>query len=214
MAAGDELKSSGITAATPDNILFGAGTIHKGLKFTAATKTWNFVESLVGATAGGSKLSIVPDVQQVEVDGALVRVQGLDVKQGETASLETNFAETTPDVIKAAVIGQLGSSQFAGYDVIESKSSITVDDYWENVAFVGKTLTGKPIIAILDNALCTSGMELEGKNKESAVGKYTFECTQKITGDHTKLPYHIYYPSATGAAVQSADTQSTTGTTK
>ncbi len=212
MAAGDELKSSGITAATPDNILFGAGTIHKGLKFNPTTKVWNFVESLVGATAGGSKLSIVPDVQQVEVDGALVRVQGLDVKQGETASLETNFAETTPDVIKAAVIGQVGNSEFAGYEVIESKSSITVDDYWENVAFVGKTLTGKPIIAILDNALCTSGMELEGKNKESAVGKYTFECTQKITGDHTKLPYHIYYP--TGAAVQSVATQTTAGTTQ
>ena len=28
----EELKSSGITADTPKNILFGAGTIHKGLK--------------------------------------------------------------------------------------------------------------------------------------------------------------------------------------
>lgn len=205
MPLGEELKSSGITAVTPENIMFGAGTIHKGLKFDAQTKKWNFVESLVGATAGGSKFSIVPDVQQVEVDGALVRVQGLDVKQGETATLETNFAETTPEIIKAAVIGQLGNSQFEGYDVIESKSSITKDDYWENIAFVGKTLTGKPIIAILDNAICTSGMELEPKNKESAVGKYTFECTQAITGDHTKLPYHIYYPSVSGAAEQTVE---------
>ena len=27
----EDIKSSGITESTPDNILFGAGTIHKGL---------------------------------------------------------------------------------------------------------------------------------------------------------------------------------------
>lgn len=210
MVLGEELKSSGITEKTPENILLGAGTIHKGFKFDSTKKAWNFLESLVGATSGGSKFSIVPEVNQVEVDGALVRVKGLDVKQGETASIETNFAETTPDILKTAVIGQLGNSDIEGYDVIESKSNIEEGDYWDNIAFVGKTITQKPIIIIMENALCTSGLELEGKNKESGVGKYTFECTQEITADLTKLPYHIYYPSATpaatGTSIQPGDT--------
>ena len=30
---GSEFKSSGVTDKTPGNILFGAGTIHKGLRF-------------------------------------------------------------------------------------------------------------------------------------------------------------------------------------
>ena len=51
---------NGITADTPKRILFGAGTIHKGLKYTS--NAWNFEESLVGATNGGSKLSIVPEL--------------------------------------------------------------------------------------------------------------------------------------------------------
>lgn len=191
---GEELKSSGVTAKTPGNILFGAGTIHKGLKF--AEGKWNFAESLVGATSGGSKFDIVPDVQQVEVDGALVAVKELDVKQGETASMEINFVELTPDIIKAAVIGQDGSADdVTGYSLIESKSLIEAGDYWDNVAFIGKTLTGTPIIVILDNAICTSGLSIEGKNKEAGVGKYTFRCSQKIEGDLTILPYHIYYPS-------------------
>ena len=63
-------------------------------------------------------------------------------------------------------------------------------------AFVGKTLEGKNIIAIMDNALCTSGFEQEGKNKEGAVGKYTFECHADLTSDLDKLPWHIYYPKA------------------
>ena len=191
----EEIKSSGITEKTPGNILLGAGTIHKGLKFDKTTKKWNFMESLIGATSGGNKLDIAPELKTIEVDGALVKVQGLDVKQGETAKMEINLIELTPDIIEAAVIGQEGSSDLEGYNLIESKSQIEKGDYFENIAFVGKKIDGNPIIAILDNALCTSGLSIEGKNKDAAVGKYTFECYQAITGDLTVLPYHIYYPT-------------------
>ena len=134
---------------------------------------------------------------QVEVDGALVAVQELDVKQGETATMEINLAELTPDIIKSSVIGQMVDSDIEGYNLIISKSQIEKGDYWENIAFVGKTLTGRPIIVILGNALCTSGMSIEGKNKEAGVGKYTFRCSQTIDGDLTTLPYKIYYPTPT-----------------
>ena len=97
---GSEFKSSGITEKTPGNIPFGAGTIHRGLRFTE--NVWNFAESLVGATSGGSKFEIVPEVTQVEVDGALVAVKELDVKQGETATMEVNFVELTPDTHRSA----------------------------------------------------------------------------------------------------------------
>lgn len=190
---GSEFKSSGVTDKTPGNILFGAGTIHKGLRFE--TSKWNFAESLVGATSGGSKFEIVPEVTQVEVDGALVAVKELDVKTGETATMEINFAELTPDIIKAAVIGQNGESDAEGYSFITSKGQIEPGDYWDNIAFVGKTVTGNPIIVIMDNVICTSGISMEGKNKEAGVGKYTFRCSQEITGDLTTLPYKIYYPT-------------------
>ena len=195
---GSEFKSSGVTENTPGNIPFGAGTIHKGLKFNAETKKWNFAESLAGATSGGSKFEIVPQVEQVEVDGALVAVAELDVKQGETASMEINFAELTPDIIKASVIGQAADSDIEGYSLVTSKSQIEKGDYWDNISFVGKTLTGRPIIVIMENALCTSGLTIEGKNKTAGVGKYTFRCSQKIGGDLTTLPYKIYYPPPSG----------------
>lgn len=186
---------TGVSANTPKNIMFGAGTIHKGLKYT--TNAWIFDSTIVGATSGGSKLSIVPEITNIEVDGALVKAKGLTVKTGETASMEINFIELTKDIIKTATIGADGTSDDAtNYDVIESKANITTGDYWENIAFVGKTLEGKNIIAIMDNALCTSGFEQEGKNKEGAVGKYTFECHADLTSDLDKLPWHIYYPKA------------------
>lgn len=185
---------TGVTANTPKNILFGAGTIHKGLKYAT---TWNFTESLVGATSGGSKLSIIPEITKVEVDGALVPTKGLSVKTGETATMEINFIELTEDIIKASTIGKAGTSEDTNYSAIVSKADIEEGDYWENIAFVGKTLDGKNIIAILENALCTSGFEQEGKNKEGAVGKYTFESHAELTSDLDTLPWKIYYPKNT-----------------
>ena len=186
---------TGVSANTPKNILFGASTIHKGLKYT--TNAWNFANSIVGATSGGSKLSIIPEVTNVEVDGALVAAKGLSVKTGETATMEINFIELTEDIIKSATLGQAGTSDDTNYNVIVPKADIQEGDYWENIAFVGKTLDGENIIAILENALCTSGFEPEGKNKEGAVGKYTFKCHAELTGDLDTLPWKIYYPKAT-----------------
>ncbi len=189
---------TGVTTNTPKNIMFGAGTIHKNLAFTAGTGgsagSWNFNESIIGATSGGSKLSIVPEFTDIEADGAMVAVKGLKVKTGETATMEINFLELTKEIIKSAVIGKDGDSEDTNYDLIESKPDIETGDYLTNIAFVGKTLTGKHIIVIMDNALCTSGFESEGKNKEAGVGTYTFTCHAELSSDLDTLPYHIYYP--------------------
>ena len=187
---------NGVTENTVKNILFGAGTIHKGLKFTEGTG-WNYAETCVGATSGGSKLSIVPEVYDVPVDGADVLVKGLRVKTGEKATMEVNLIELSADMIAAAAMGVIGESEMTGYDMIESKPDIEIGDYWDNIAFVGKMLNNQPVIAILDNALCTTGFEQEGKNKEGAVGKYTFECHADPESDMDKLPWRIYYPKAT-----------------
>lgn len=200
MALGDEFKSSGITENTPKTIMLGAGTIHKGLNFTAgqsgAAGTWNFEDSLICATSGGSKLSIVPEFYDIPVDGALVKVKGLTVKVGETATLEINPIELTPEVLKMALIGdEAASTTASGYNEITSRAIIKEGDYLTNMAYVGKTIEGKPIIIVFDYALCTSGLTLEGKNKEAAIPAFTFECFANLSPEADTLPYHIYYPT-------------------
>ena len=191
----EELKSSGITAKTAQNIILGAGTLHKGLTFTDGA--WNFAESLIGATSGGTKITSAPELQDIEGDGALVKVKGLTVKIGETATLETNMVELTPDWIKMSVVGQNGVSAYEGYEVIESKRQIEDGDYIENFGFIGKKMDGTPVVIIFDYALCTSGFEHEGKNKENGVFKATFECYAELSSEADILPYHIYTPTGT-----------------
>lgn len=191
----EELKSSGITAKTPKNILLGAGTIHKGL--TLEGGKWNFEESLIGATSGGTKLSIVPEIKNIEVDGANVKVKGLTIKVGETAIIETNMVELTPDWIKMSVIGKAGESAYEGYDEIVSKRQFEDGDYIDNFAYVGRYIDGRPVIIVFDYALCSTGLEVEGKNKENGVFKATFECYAELSSEADILPYHIYTPKET-----------------
>lgn len=192
---------TGVTTGTPRSIMFGAGTFHKNLAYTAGqggeAGSWNFAASCIGATQGGGKITITPEFVDVEADGALVLTKGLKVKCGETAQMETNVLEVTKDIIKSALIATDGTSEDSGYDLIESKADIESGDYLDNIAFVGKTLDGRNVIVIMDNALCTSGFETEGKNKEASVLSYTFECHADLDGDLDTLPYHIYYPKVT-----------------
>lgn len=189
----EELKKHGITADTPENLMLGAGIICHNLEWES--NKWKY--DILGATSGGNKVSIVPEITTVEVDGALVKIKGLDRKTGETAKLETNLIEITPAMMKAGVIGKDGTSNVTGYDLITSKPDIETGDYYKNFGFVGKKTDGTPVIVIFDNALCTSGFEAENKNKEATVVKCTFECYQECDAetDLSILPYRIYYPT-------------------
>ena len=188
--------NNGISADTVKNIQFGAGTIHKGLKYTSGSG-WNFEESCVGATKGGSSVSITPEFYTVEPDGSSVAVKNFKRKIGETATMEVNLLELNAEMIKASVIGKDSACDIESLALIESKDTIEEGDYWENIAVVGETLDGKNIIVILPNALCTSGLSIEGKSGEESVGKFTFECHGDANDSLTTLPYKIYYPKTT-----------------
>lgn len=203
-----EAGKTGVSNITPEQILFGAGTIHKGLKYTKGTDEasgkFNFAESCKGATSGGSKLSIVPEVYVPELDGVFVPTKGLKKKVGGKAVMEVNFAEVDQDTLKSSTYAVEGNSEDANYILLEDSSDIPDDAYWDNVAFVGVTLEGKPIIAILDNALITNGFDNDFKNKEQLVGKFTFECHADLATATTfdKLPWHIYWPKKAAQTAQ------------
>ena len=182
----------GISANTPGSILLGAGTYHKNLKFEAGK--WG--GDCIGATSGGGKVSIAGELADIELDGALVKVKGLTVKQGGKASMEVNFVELSTDMLKVTTLFEEASESDAeGFTMLKDKANIAEGDYLENFGFVGMTADeSKQIIVIFDYALCTSGLELEGKNKENSVIKATLEACAAIDGDLDTLPVRIYYP--------------------
>lgn len=187
--AWEEFKFSGATNKTPKNILLDAGTLFKNFAWDGSA--WNGTP--FGATSGGTKFSVVPELYDIPIDGVRVKAKGATQKVGETAKFETNMIELTKDWYKATIIGKEGTSEDERFDVIESKENIDDDDYINNFAYVGRMTDGTPTMIIFDYALCTSGLEGEGKNKEASVFPATFECYAELSDViANKLPYHIY----------------------
>lgn len=189
------LGKHGVTATTAENIPLGAGTWHKNLKWDTTKKEWE--GTCVGATQGGGKISIQGEYLHIELDGALVKVKGLTVKQGGTAKMEINMAEFNGETLKLATnFKKSESSDAEGYDLYIDKPKLVEGDYVENFGFVGRTATGKMIIVIFEYALCTESFEFEPKGKENAVLKATLEAYAENKGDLDTLPVKIYYPTA------------------
>ncbi len=185
----------GVTKNTAENILLGAGTIHKNLTWDSSAKEWK--GDIIGATSGGNSVEIKGEIVDIELDGALVKTKGLAVLQGGTATMEVNYAELSAEILKMAILAKLGESDAEGYDLIQPKANIEEGDYVPNFAFVGKTANDKKdIIIIFENALCTSGLKVEGKNKENSVVALTMEAYAEIEGNLDTIPVKIYYPSS------------------
>ena len=183
----------GISTTTPENILLGAGTWHRNLTFASGKWTGD----ILGATNGGGKISITGEFYDIPVDGQLVKVKGMVVKHGGTVTCEVNYAELSTEIMKMATLFEEGETDAEGYTMLKDKATINEGDYVENFGFVGYTANNaKQIIVILENALCTSGMEIEAKNKEAATVKLTMEAYANNEGDLDTLPVKIYYPAA------------------
>ena len=182
----------GVTATTPQNILLGAGTYMKGLKFEGNAWTG----TVIGATNGGGKVSVKGEFLDLALDGALVKFKGQTVKVGGTANIEATFAEVSEEVLKMATLFKNGESDAQGYSVLVDKANIEDGDYVEGFGFVGKTADGKKdIVVVFEYGLCISGLELEGKNKEQSVVKLSIDAYANNTGDLDTLPVKIYYPN-------------------
>ena len=184
---------SGITAGTPSKILFGAGVYFQGLEYseTVAPTEEAIKAAIIGATQEGGTLTITPEFFAPELDGATVSVMELQNKVGETAQMDISYAELTADLMSKMVIGNVGETTDKEYDVVTS-SILKKNHFYQGFGFYGEFLDGRPIIILFKNALCTSGLTTDNKNKTNSIFKGTMACQSDIAYGTTKLPYAIF----------------------
>lgn len=198
-------KKHGITSETIKKMILGAGVIYKNVKFVSAND-WSGTP--LGATSGGIKFTWEATWLDIEVDGATVLVKGISKqKVGESASIEGQMTELTEDMLSMAMHLTEGESEDTNYTKYVSKENITEEeDYLENIAYIGTLSSGKNIIIVLPNALCTEAFELETKNAEQTTYSVKFECTADLENDTlNKLDVAIYYPKAKASEGEEED---------
>ena len=185
--------NSGITTGTPANIPFGAGVYFKGVTYDekVAPSEQEILAGIIGATQDGGTLTITPEFFAPELDGATVAIKELQNKVGETAQIDTSFAELSAALAANMVIGAVAASTDGKYDVVTS-SELGEGHFYSGFGYYGKLLDGRPVIIVFKNALCTSGFTTDAKNKTNSVFKGTFACQSDIEYGTTKLPYAIF----------------------
>ena len=193
------LKKTGYTSTTAKNYVINAATVYTGVTYDEST---GFTGTLHGATSGGVTLTIEQTYRDIEIDGTShMKVKGNKVMESATAMAVTNIKEITAETIRKSLNGKLETADEAdaptGYKVITTKRYIEDADYTNNMAVVG-TLSGtnEPVIAILDNVLCTSGLELGTEDNNEAVIEQTYEAhasVEQLLAD--EFPWRILYPT-------------------
>lgn len=198
---------SGVTTGTPSNIPFGAGVYFEGVEYSETVPpTEEAIKAAIfGATQDGGTVTITPEFFTPELDGVRVAVQELQVKVGETATMETSIAELSADLVKHLAIGKIGESTDKKYDVITSAADLSAGHFYDGFGYYGHLLDGRPIIIIFKHALCTSGLTTDAKNKTNSVFKGTFACQSDIEYGVEKLPYAIFIHKADGWTPVSSD---------
>lgn len=186
----EKFKKSGITEKTPQNLLINAAVLYANLKY----EDGKWYGDLLGATSGGAKVHISSNFEPIEVDGAIVKVKGMTLKQGEEAYIEANLIEMTPGILQMTMVASQTESDIPGYDLFTTKALLEDSDYIDNIAAIGTLSDGREIIVIMENMLCTSGFEADTKNKDKSVLKCKFECSAGFDDAHDTLPVFVYYP--------------------
>lgn len=201
----EKLPKTGYTKDTPKRFQLNAGALLENLTWVkdleGASGKWS--GDLIGATSGGSSISLVNTFRQAEIDGVFTAVVGGDSIESSEGKFEVNMIEWTANNLKRALLADVktsdGTEYPEGYEMITTRREVKSTDYIENLAYVG-TITGSnnPIIIIMHHAFPTGGLEFEPKDKQEGIYKLVFEARASAdNANDTSLPVTILFPNAT-----------------
>lgn len=189
---------SGFNDKTAEKLLLDAGAFFKN--FVVGTDTFDSAvaaKKLIGATSGGGTFVAQPTVRRIPIDGVKGAAKGLEVIDEWVTTIMANIKEVSQESIKLALGAATIENGPVGYKKITAKNHIELDDYVDNIVWVGKLSgTNTPVIIEILNAISLGGITLNMQDKNEGLIPTTF------TGhyDDTELdepPFAIYYPDAT-----------------
>lgn len=195
------LATKGYTENTAKNYLIDSATVFRNVTYTTVG---GFTGTLIGATKGGASAKIEQNYRHPEVDGTSHvqgKVRGNVILESATASITINLKEITAEALRgglnATMVNALPAEAPAGYRKITTKRFVEAADHLTNLAIVG-TISGStsPVIIIIDNPLCTSGVEIATEDNGETVIELVYEAhataAQVIANE---FPWRILFPA-------------------
>lgn len=185
-------RKHGITADTYKRFIIDAGAVYTGFTNFASLGT------LLGATKGGSQLTIEQEIKDMEVDGARGPVIGSRRITMIKATLTVNFIEHTLDNLKRALVGSVSAVSEVNWNAITRALVIADADFLTDITIVGEVSGDTDGMAIkLDSVIADGNFELTFADKEEGVIAMTFTAhfDPALIGAGTDTePWTIFWP--------------------
>lgn len=165
-------RMTGMTEKTVEHFVLGAGVLQKTLsRERTPTRAQRQRANFSGATTGGGEFKAAKVGHYSQVDGAPENTKGLYILDYWTTTMQATVKELTADTIVEAMTAAKKTTEesVTGYDVIVPKSAIELDDYTENVTYIGRLVgSEKPIIIQIFNAFNTNDLSIQPKDNDEA----------------------------------------------
>ena len=184
----------GITADTYKRFIIDAGAVYTGFTNFASLGT------LLGATRGGSQLTIEQEIKEMEVDGARGPMKGGRRITMIKATLTVNFIEHTLTNLKRALVGADSAAFETNWDAITRADFAIADgDFLSDITIIGEVSGDSDGMGIkLDNAISDGNFELTFADKEEGVVAMTFTAhfdPADLGSDDDTEPWTIIWPN-------------------
>jgi hypothetical protein len=183
------IMQTGLTPDTFERLLYDQGLVYVDYGLGG--------ERLIGATRGGNKLEIIPEIRKMPFDGAPGDVKGDKRKTGVSVKLTVNVSEWATNNILMALAGSESTAD-STHDIITCDRNIQAGDYFSNVTMLlDKSATTTPFLVQVSNALALTGLTIDGKEKDEAINTIEFTGHYATTDLDTE-PWQIKNPLEVG----------------
>ena len=186
---------TGATCETAESLFIGAGAFFKNYDFKNDTyETAMAAGKGLGATQGGGSFSAVPTIEEIPIDGAdpIPRIVGWVV------TMLARIIESKPGTFALALSTGVVKQEGATYYSVKARRHISLDDYIENITYVGSVSgSNDPLIIQIFNAISTSGLTIETNGNVGSAMDITFTSRVDVCKNpefSEYAPFEIFYP--------------------
>jgi hypothetical protein len=171
-------------------MLLGPGAIYKGFINPSSPGT------LIGATLGGSTITIERQYYTPEIDGMLGPLEGTERLIQEIPRINTRIVEVNKETLMIALPGTSATTSGTNHDKITSAGSVSAGNYQDIAIVADLSNKANPIVFVCKNALSTEPLEVAtGTGKDDVAFAVTFTGHYDTTTPQTP-PYEIYTPKS------------------
>ena len=185
-------RTIGIQEETPQRLIYGAGAVIRN--YDSAKSLDEQTDNFMGATKGGSELTIIQELVYPEIDGALGKIKGTARLKQDTAKAKITFVDIDLDTLLDALPGAAATESGTGTVTITRSRHPESDDHLTNIAVITDHAAADGSVGfIITDPLATGDLSLKFSDEFAEVA-IEWEAHYDAAAPSTR-PWSLIYPS-------------------